>query len=258
MTGDGIPDLIIGSGQGEASSVTIIDGATGDVFAQFPVLDGFTGGTFVATGDFQHTGVDDLAVVADAGGGPVVQIFSFPGGKPTLLASFFAFANTDFRGGLRVAAGDMNGDGFADLMVTYGPGGGPLLRTFNGQTLLTTQKPTLPRQLHLRPRPENGFVSRGGGFFGNGQHGISSPPRPPEALPLAIIYSGSRSGTGGASDVNAFLCWRSCIPLGRYGRSPRREFQRQGFDLCRLRPGRIVRGSCLHFASYGLRAANPG
>src|SRR5205807_2153457 len=41
---------------------------------------------------------------------------------------------TTFTGGVRVAAGDVNNDGIADVMTVPGPGGGPLVRIWDGRT----------------------------------------------------------------------------------------------------------------------------
>ena len=66
MTGDGTPDLVVGSGPGAAARVVVIDGASGrTVMTLAPFEDAFTGGTFVAAGDVDGDGRADVAVSAD-------------------------------------------------------------------------------------------------------------------------------------------------------------------------------------------------
>jgi len=69
------------------------------------------------------------AVGADAGGGPQVNVYNASTGA--LITSFFAYAQA-FTGGVRVAVGDVTGDGIQDVITGAGPGGGPQVRVFDG------------------------------------------------------------------------------------------------------------------------------
>jgi hypothetical protein len=137
FNGDGIADYAFGTGVGTAAQVRIIDGATGgDLVAPTLVLDGFAGGVFLAAGDVDRDGKAELAVSADAGGGTRVTVFKVDGGLKA-VANFLAFDDPSFRGGSRVAMGDVNRDGAADLIVGAGIGGGPRVAIYDGASLLS-------------------------------------------------------------------------------------------------------------------------
>ena len=71
------------------------------------------------------------ALAADGGGGPRVQVYDAETGG--LLQDFFVYEES-FTGGVRVATGDVNGDGVDDLIVAPGKGGGPRIRVLDGVT----------------------------------------------------------------------------------------------------------------------------
>jgi hypothetical protein len=131
VNGDGIPDVVTAPGPPGGSDVRIWDGATGVLLRNF-IAYGPTmfAGVNVAVGDVNGDGYADIITGADAGGGPHVIVFS--GKDDSVLYSFMAY-ETDFFGGVRVAAGDVNGDGFADIITGAGPGGGPHVKVFSGR-----------------------------------------------------------------------------------------------------------------------------
>ena len=99
----------------------------------------------MAVGDVNGDGVPDI--ITGAGPGTLPEIKVFDGRTGTLLRDFFAgFAfNPLFTGGVFVAAGDVNGDGFADIIVGADAGGLPEVKVFSGARAArccTTSSPT--------------------------------------------------------------------------------------------------------------------
>ena len=76
-------------------------------------------------------GYADLITGTGVGGGPHIKVFDLRGGQPVTIASFFAFEPT-FMGGVYVATGDINADGYADIIIGAGQTGGPRVKVFNG------------------------------------------------------------------------------------------------------------------------------
>jgi hypothetical protein len=132
VNGDGVADIITVPGPGGGPLVQVFSGTNLTLLVAFNAYDpAFLGGLFVATGDVNHDGFADIVTAPDLGGGPLVHVFD--GKTGTALLSFNAY-DPAFLGGVRVAAGDTNGDGFADIITGPGFGGGPLVRVFDGRS----------------------------------------------------------------------------------------------------------------------------
>jgi hypothetical protein len=149
LNGDGKADLIIGANQLpngflSLSHVEVLDGSKLDqkipntgIIAPSAVLADFVPYNFegeirVAAGDVNGDGVPDIITGPGPGGGPEVKVFDFKNNL-NMLFDFNAFPEMpNYNGGVYVAAGDLNGDGHADIIVGQGAGTNALLRTFSG------------------------------------------------------------------------------------------------------------------------------
>ncbi len=184
VNGDGVADVIVAAGPGGGPQVRVYDGSTGQPLSGplgsfFAMTPSFSGGLCVAAGDVNGDGFADIVVGADAGGGPQVTVFSGRDGH--VLSSFHAFS-ASFSGGVRVGVGDVNGDGFADVIAGAGPGGGPQVAIFSGRDFTAMRS-----FFAFDPRFTGGVFVSAGDIDGDG---------------LADVITGA--GAGGGPQVTSF------------------------------------------------------
>jgi hypothetical protein len=148
FSGDGRSEFVFCPDRGGGPNVVIYslnaDGSLARAKAFFALGNpSFRGGARPAVGDLNGDGFADLAIGAGFLGGPNVEIHdgkALAAGDFTSLigGGFYAFDGSDattLRNGVFLAIGDLNGDGFADLIAGGGPGGGPRVLALDGKVL---------------------------------------------------------------------------------------------------------------------------
>ncbi|MDY3556234.1 Ig-like domain repeat protein [Gemmata sp. JC717] len=124
--------VVVGSDAGPVATVQVFDPRTGALVGTFQPFDQYTGGVKVATGDVNNDGVADIVVSAGAGA-PGGHVKVYDGVSFGLLSSFFTFPG--YNGGVNVAVGDVNGDGFGDVVIGTAVGNDHV-KAFSGRSLL--------------------------------------------------------------------------------------------------------------------------
>jgi len=199
FNGDGTPDLAFGTGPGILAQFEVLDGKTFKplLFDTIP-FQGFFGGLYMATGDIDGDGTNQLVVTPDQGGGPRVEIYHFGVGTP--IADFYGISDPNFRGGARSAVGDINHDGHADLVVAAGAGGGARVVVYDGASLAQNRLKTLVGDFFAFPDVlRNGVYVAVGDVNGDGYGDLiigAGPGGGPNVLVLngqTLINQGSQS-----------------------------------------------------------------
>ncbi|MDB5314045.1 MAG: hypothetical protein JWO38_8247 [Gemmataceae bacterium] len=213
VNGDGIPDTILVTGPGTPVRFEVIDGKDGTLLVPptDPFGGNFTGGAFVAAGDIGGvriiTGPANWVITPDQGGGPRVVVYGLVNGTATVQANFFGIDDPNFRGGVRVAVGDVNGDGFADVIVAAGFLGGPRVAIFDGRTVLGGSPTRLVNDFFAFPGADattlrNGVFVAAGDFEGDGLADLAFGGGPGGG-PRVVVLSGSLVGRGMVAQAQA-------------------------------------------------------
>ena len=132
VNGDGVADLVTGTGAGVAPHVLVLDGNTLAVISSFyAYAEQFLGGVRVAAGDVDGNGKAEVVTGTGPGSAPNVCVFN--GTTGATQQSFYAYA-PEYLGGINVAAGDVTGDGKADIITGSGVGVSPHVVVFDSAT----------------------------------------------------------------------------------------------------------------------------
>lgn len=120
---------------GNLETVTANDGQVfiydenGNLHASFyPYDNKFRGGINISVGDLESDGTVEIVTGTENGGGAHVRIFNANG--VLINPGFFAYDDV-YRGGVNVTIGDLNGDGWFEIICGAGVNGGPHVRIFN-------------------------------------------------------------------------------------------------------------------------------
>ncbi len=127
ISGNGKSEIVIVPKKGEKPEIFIFSQEGKLIGRFFAYNPNFRGGMTVAVSDLDNNGQAEIIVGAGPGGGPHVRIFDH---RANLKGQFFA-TDLDFRGGVNVAAGNIDGRGNNRIVVGLMAGSDSAVRIFD-------------------------------------------------------------------------------------------------------------------------------
>lgn len=116
----------------DGDGTIIIHDGTGKYIGSFTAMGGQVARLTLAATDVDNDGIDEILVASGEGYIPQVAVYNQRG---ILMRSFFAFPY-EFRGGVQIAAGDIDSNGSSELYAAPLTQGGPQVRMFNHDNTL--------------------------------------------------------------------------------------------------------------------------
>lgn len=121
--------VVVGAGPGGGPQVRVFSAVGKLEGSWFAYNKDLRGGVDVALGDINGDGSLEVITGPGRGDEPRIKIFTING---ELINSFLSY-DIKFRGGVSVAAADINGDGRAEIVTAPASGGGPHILIFTGK-----------------------------------------------------------------------------------------------------------------------------
>lgn len=140
------------------------DGSLINSFMAYP--EDFYGGVNVAIGDTNGNATSEI-ITGSGIGGSQIRVFEFQNGSYQVAAEFSAY-NQNYQQGIKVAAGDLDGDGKYEIIAGTEIGGGPHVRVFDGEGNLKFS----PGFFAYREELRQGIKVAAGDLDGDGQDEI--------------------------------------------------------------------------------------
>lgn len=190
------PDYIVTAPGPGISDLVEVFNSHGNLITSFTPYQNYTSGVNVAVGNVTNDpDGTDIIVAPEAGNEPVEvwQVSNVTTTPVVTLVRSFNPYGTSYIGGIQVAAGDINKDGFADVVT--GPEGGmaALVKVYDGQAIST---PALPVDM------SNGLITQFYAFQTNFLGGVSLAVDDADGDGIPDIAVGA--GSGGNSQIAIF------------------------------------------------------
>lgn len=191
---NGTPDVIVGSGAGTAPQVSLYSVAGKLITRFYPFTKSLRTGVTVAAGDVNGDGYDDLIVTPASNYPGLVRVFTYdPVSKRFTRLVDVSVQSSKFRGGVSIAAADVNEDGYAEVIaVPAAKGRGSVVEVYRYNT--ATRRMDKVSSFSAYPKSFNsGMTVTTGDVNGDGIPEVIVGPAPGTGEVRMFAFNGVKS-----------------------------------------------------------------